>query len=114
LLGPVDSLTDLPGRLTFQQARNAMNTFAKESGGKHFPMTFSGEIPGILQSIDAMLRNQYNMAYDARPDLEPGKKYKLKVSVDVNNDGKADDKKYKVQYRKFFRTAGEKKKKKKK
>ncbi len=45
LLGPTDSLTGMPGRLTFLQARNAMDTIAKDSGGAHFEMTFPREIP---------------------------------------------------------------------
>lgn len=110
LLGPTDSLTGVPGRLTFLQARNAMNTIAKDSGGAHYEMTFPGEIPGILQSIDAIMRNQYSIAYDARPDLKPGKKYKLDVKVDVNGDGKFDDN-YVVQHRKYYRTPEEDKKK---
>ena len=47
-LDATDSITGVPGRLTFLQAQNTMNTFAKESGGMHFPMTFQGEIPGYL------------------------------------------------------------------
>ncbi len=104
LLGPTDSLTGVPGRLTFLQARNAMNTIAKESGGAHFEMTFPGEIPGILQSINAMLRNQYSIAYDANLGLQAGKKYKLEVMVDVNGDGKFDNKQYEVKHRPFYRT----------
>src|SRR5436190_13159916 len=34
-LGATDGLTGSPGRLTFLQAQNTMNTFAKESGGVH-------------------------------------------------------------------------------
>ena len=41
-LGPTDSITGAPGRLTFLQAQNTMNTIAKESGGAHYPMTFEG------------------------------------------------------------------------
>ncbi len=103
LLGPTDSLTGMPGRLTFLQARNAMDTIAKDSGGKHFEMTFPGEIPGILQSIDAIMRNQYSIAYDARPNLKPGKKYELDVKVDVNGDGKYDEKQFVVEHRKYYR-----------
>ncbi|NNE66697.1 MAG: VWA domain-containing protein [Pyrinomonadaceae bacterium] len=114
LLGPTDSLTGVPGRLTFLQARNQMNHFAKTSGGAHFEMTFPGEIPGILQSIDALMRNQYSIGYDANDGLKPGKKYKLKVMVDVNGDGKYDNKQFEVKHRPYFRTPKEKKKKKKK
>jgi len=103
-LPTLDGLTGAPGRLTFLQAQNEMNTFAKESGGMHYPMTFEGEIPQYLQSINALLRNQYNMAYDITTPHEPGKKYKLDVKVDVNGDGNYDDKEFVVQHRQFYVT----------
>ncbi len=104
-LGPTDSLTGVPGRLTFLQAQNTMNTFAKESGGMHFPMTFEGEIPGYLQSINALLRSQYSLAYDlGETAREPGKKYKLEVKVDIDGDGVYDEKAFTVQHRPFYST----------
>ncbi|NNF00850.1 MAG: VWA domain-containing protein [Pyrinomonadaceae bacterium] len=114
-LPATDSISGFPGRLTFLQAKNAMNTFAKESGGQHFPMTFSTELPTILNSINNLLRNQYSIAYDAGIEKrKPGKKYKLVVKVDVNGDGVYDNKSFKVQHRPYFSTEKEKKKKKKK
>lgn len=103
-LGATDSLTGVPGRLTFLQAKNAMNTFAKESGGMHFEMTFESEIPQYLQSINGLLRSQYSLAYDLAAKHEPGKKYKLEVKVDVDGDGTYDEKQYVVQHRPFIVT----------
>lgn len=100
-LGATDSISGFPGRLTFLQAQNAMNTFAKESGGMHFSMTFEGEIPGYLNSINALLRSQYSLSYDLAEKHEPGKKYKLEVKVDVDGDGNFDDKAFTVQHRPF-------------
>jgi len=113
-LDATDSIAGMPGRLTFLQAQNAMNTFAKESGGMHFPMTFEGEIPGYLNSINALLRNQYSLAYDADEKAEPGKKHKIEVKVDINGDGQYDDKQFTVQNRPFYVTPGGKDSKKKK
>lgn len=113
-LGPTDSLTGVPGRLTFLQAQNTMNTFAKESGGMHFAMTFESEIPAYLNTINGLLRSQYNLAYDLTTPHQPGKKYKLDVKVDVDGDGNYDDKAYVVQHRPFYIPPGgddEKKKK---
>lgn len=90
------------GRLTFLQAQNAMNTIAKESGGVHYPMTFEGEVPGYLNNINALLRNQYSLSYDLTGDHQPGKKYKLEVKVDVDGDGVYDDKTFVVQHRPFY------------
>lgn len=104
LLGPTDSLTGMPGRLTFLQATNTMNTFAKESGGVHYQMTFEGEVPGYINSINSLLRSQYSLAYDLDDKHEPGKKYKVEVKVDVDGDGTFDDKAYVVQHRPFYTT----------
>jgi len=98
------SITGMPGRLDFLQATNTMNTFAKESGGAHFPVTFPGEIPSSLQSINDLLRNQYSIAYDASEVREAGKKYKLEVKVDINGDGVYEEKEYTIQHRPFFTT----------
>lgn len=111
-LPATDSLSGMPGRLTFLQAKNSMNTFARESGGMHFEMTFESELPAYLQSINALLRNQYSLAYDVEEKREPGKKYKLEVKVDVNGDGVYDDKQYEVQHRPFYTTPKEKNSKK--
>jgi VWFA-related protein len=101
-LPTLDDLSGGPGRLTFIQAQNAMNTIAKESGGVHYPMTFEGEIPEYLNSINSMLRNQYALSYDLDDKHEPGKRYKLEVKVDVDGDGVYDDKAYVVQHRPYF------------
>jgi hypothetical protein len=94
------------------QAQNAMNTFAKESGGAHFPITFESEIPGALNSINALLRNQYSLAYDAGEKPKDGKKYKIEVKVDLNGDGVYEsDKQLIVQHRPFYQTEKEKKQK---
>ena len=111
LLPATDSITGFPGRLTFLQAQNQMNTFAKESGGKHYPVTFPSELPSVLQSINALLRNQYSIAYAPADEREQGKKYKLEVMVDVNGDGIYDNKQFEVQHRPFYKTAKEEDKK---
>ncbi len=100
-LDPSRVMPGMPDRMSFLQAKNAMNTFARESGGMHFEMTFESEIPAYLQSINALLRNQYSMAYDLAKKHEPGKKYKLEVKVDVDGDGTYDDKQFQVQHRPF-------------
>lgn len=103
-LGATDGLTGMPGRLTFLQAKNAMNTFAKESGGMHFEMTFESEIPNYLNTINGLLRSQYALSYDLPEGREAGKRYKLEVKVDVDGDGTYDDKQFVVQHRPFVST----------
>ena len=106
-LPATDSISGMPGRLTFLQATNTMNTFAKESGGMHFPVTFEGELPSVLQSINGLLRNQYSLGYEPTEKREPGKKYKIEVKVDVDGDGQTDEKQYVVQHRPFYTTPKE-------
>ena len=103
-LGATDGLDGTPGRMTFLQADNAMKTFAKESGGAQFSITFPGEIPSTLQSINSLMRNQYSIAYDAADNREPGKKYNLDVKVDIDGDGVYEEKGYVIQHRPYYVT----------
>ena len=103
-LPATDGIDGMPGRLTFLQAQNTMNTFAKESGGAHFPITFEGEIPGVLNQINGLLRNQYSLAFDAGERPKDGKKHKLEVKVDLNGDGVYEEKQLIVQHRPFYVT----------
>jgi Ca-activated chloride channel homolog len=101
-MDPGRTMPGMPDRMTFLQAKNQMNTFAKESGGMHFEMTFESEIPAYLESINSLLRSQYSMAYDLEKRHEPGKRYKLEVKVDVDGDGVTDEKTFVVQHRPYI------------
>jgi VWFA-related protein len=105
-LPATDSITGAPGRLTFLQADNTLKTFAKESGGAYYPVTFESEVPGALQGIMALLRNQYSLAFEPAEAVavegKKQKKRKLEVRVDVDKDGQFDDKVYEVQHRPFY------------
>jgi VWFA-related protein len=102
-MSPEDGLggATTPGRMTMLQARNALRTFAEESGGAYFPITFPGELPTALQSINALMRSQYSLAYSVG-ERRDGKRHKIEVKVDVDGDGKYDDKEYVVKARQFF------------
>ena len=100
-LPATDSLTGMPGRMTFLQAENTLNTFAKETGGAYYPYTFEGELPKILGSINALLRNQYSLAFNPG-DVHDGKQHKITVKVDVNGDGQYDDKEFVIQARQIY------------
>ncbi|HYJ45868.1 MAG TPA: VWA domain-containing protein [Pyrinomonadaceae bacterium] len=97
--GPFGATT--PGRMTFLQAQNQLTTFAKETGGMYYPITFEGEIPKVLQSINALLRSQYSLGYNPG-DRRDGKQHKIVVKVDVDGDGQFDDKEFVVQSRQFY------------
>jgi Ca-activated chloride channel homolog len=90
-----------PGRMTMLQARNALRTFAEETGGVYFPITFPGELNSSLQTINALMRNQYSLAYSTG-ERRDGKRHKIVVKVDVDGDGKYDEKDFAVQARQFY------------
>lgn len=90
-----------PGRMDFLQAENQLKTFAAETGGAYYPFTFEGEIPGILQNINAMLRSQYSLAFKP-DDIHDGKAHKIVVKVDVDGDGVYDEKTFVVQARQIY------------
>jgi len=103
-LPATDGIDGTPGRMTFLQADNAMKTFAKESGGANFSVTFPGEIPTVIQSINNLMRSQYSIAYDANEKREAGKKFILDVKVDIDGDGVYEEKGYVIQHRPFYTT----------
>jgi len=100
-IGAQDSLLGDPGRMTFLQAQNTLKTFAGETGGAYYPVTFEGEVPKVLSSINALLRSQYSLAFNPG-DVRDGKQHKIKVSVDVNGDGVYDDKEFTIQARQVY------------
>jgi VWFA-related protein len=102
-LGPMDGLggATTPGRMTILQAQNALRTFAKETGGEYFPITFEGELNSALQSINALMRNQYSLGYNPG-ERRDGKQHKILVKVDVDGDGQYDDKEFVVKSRQFY------------
>lgn len=89
-------------RLEFLQAQNALNTFAKLSGGSYFPMTFESEIPQIMRSIEAILRSQYSLGYSPSNTRREGKERKLKIEVDIDGDGQPDNKLLDLRYREKY------------
>jgi len=100
-LPATDDLLGGPGRMTFLQAKNTLGTFARETGGAYFPVTFQGELPNVLQTINALLRSQYSLGYNPG-DVHDGKQHKIVVKVDLNGDGQYDEKEYEIQNRQFY------------
>src|SRR2546427_1615226 len=88
-------------RMTFLQADNTMKTFAKESGGVFYPVTFEGELPNVLSSINALLRRQYSLGFKP-DDVSDGKSHKIGVKGDVDGCGTYDEKAYVVRAREVY------------
>ena len=103
----LDIIYGIPDRMTFLQAQNAMKTFADSTGGKYFPITFPGEIPSVLQSISALVRNEYSMGYIPTNTRREGKRRKIQVKVNVGD--KIDPKLIVVQHRQSYTEPKDKK-----
>ncbi|MBZ5514703.1 MAG: VWA domain-containing protein [Acidobacteriia bacterium] len=84
------------------QARNALTTIAKYSGGQAYFPRFEGELPGIFQQIAAQLRMQYSLGFIPTNPSRDGKFHKLKIDL-VDAQGNelkmVDQKGKKVKYR---------------
>ena len=97
----------IPDRMTMLQAQNQLKTFADSSGGKYFPVTFPGEIPSVLQTIQAMLRNQYSLGYTPSNTRKEGKRRKILVRVNLGDQ--IDPKLIMIQHRQSYVEEGGKK-----
>ncbi len=84
------------------QARNALNTVAKYSGGQAYFPRFEGELKGIYQQVAGQLRTQYSLGFVPSNPSHDGKYHKLKVDV-VDEQGNpwrpVDQKGKQVKYR---------------
>jgi hypothetical protein len=89
-------------RLNFLQAQNQLKAFADRTGGSYFEMTFEGQIPAIMQSIEAILRTQYSLGYEPTNSRREGKERKIQVEVDVNGDGQPDNKQLDLRFRQRY------------
>jgi hypothetical protein len=96
----LDIIYGIPDRMTFLQAQNTLKTFADTTGGKYFPVTFPGEIPSVLQSISALVRNEYSMGYTPTNTRKEGKRRKIQVKVNLGD--KIDPKLIVIQHRQSY------------
>jgi VWFA-related protein len=94
-------------RMTLLQAQNTLKTFADSTGGKYFPVTFPGEIPSVLQSIQALVRNEYSLGYTPTNTRKEGKRRKIQVKVNLGDQ--IDPKLIVIQHRQTYTEPKEKK-----
>lgn len=94
-------------RMTLLQAQNQLKTFSDSTGGKHIPITFPGEIPAALQTVQALLRNQYSLAYTPTNTRKEGKRRKIQVKMNLGDQ--IDPKLIVVQHRQSYVEEGGKK-----
>jgi Ca-activated chloride channel homolog len=79
-------------RMDLYQADATLKAFAKSTGGAAFFPRFVTEYSGIFQTVSALLRHQYSLAYVPTNTARDGKlrKIRVEVEVDVDGDGKFD------------------------
>ena len=88
------------------QARNALTTLAKYSGGQAYFPRFEQDMPSVYQQIAGQLRQQYSLGFTPSNPSKDGKFHKLKVDLidPQGNPLKIIDQKGKnVKYRVVFR-----------
>jgi Ca-activated chloride channel family protein len=84
------------------QARNALTTIAKYTGGQAYFPRFETELPSIYEQLASQLRMQYNLAFVPTNTVRDGKFHRLKVDLvdEMGNPLKIADQKGKpVKYR---------------
>jgi VWFA-related protein len=94
-------------RMTMLQAQNTLKTFADSTGGKYIPITFPGEIPSALQTIQALVRNEYSLGYTPTNTRREGKRRKIQVKVNLGDQ--IDPKLIVIQHRQSYVEAKDKK-----
>lgn len=79
-------------RMSLYQADATLKEFAKLTGGHAFFPRFIAEYRGIFETISALLRHQYSLAYVPTNTERDGKYRRISVEVDadVDGDGKPD------------------------
>jgi Ca-activated chloride channel homolog len=94
-------------RMTMLQAQNTLKTFADSTGGKYIPITFPAEIPSALQTIQALVRNEYSLGYTPTNTRKEGKRRKIQVKVNLGDQ--IDPKLIVIQHRQTYVEPKEKK-----
>jgi len=69
------------GGIGYIQAKNAMDYFARYTGGYTWFPRFQGEMPDIFSTVVDYLRNQYALGFTPPDSARDGKYHKVKVEV---------------------------------
>ena len=87
--------------MTYLQADNQMKTFAQMTGGMWFKPVFQGELPNMVQNINANIRAKYELVYRPSNPKQDGTYRKLRVVL-VDDEGQPlrmqDEKKKPLKY----------------
>jgi VWFA-related protein len=96
-------------RMEMLQAKNALQTLARITGGTAFFPRFDGEYPGIYETVSIHLRNQYSLGFVPRGLEQDEDLREIRIEVDdmdVDGDGDLDE--LKVRHKRgFYNSIGE-------
>jgi VWFA-related protein len=97
-----DQNVNTNARMDLLQADSALKAFTKYTGGQAFFPRFLSQYAGHFQAISKLLRHQYSLGYISTNTAKDGKfrKIKVKVTVDIDDNGKPD--KLKVKHREGY------------
>ncbi len=71
----------------YLQQKNALSSFARQTGGIALFPRFEGELPSIFRTVVSFLRNEYTLTFRLPQERRDGRFHRLKVEV-VGLDGK--------------------------
>ena len=94
---------DPMARMQMLQARNALQSLARATGGTYFFPRFPGEYRSIYETVSVHLRNQYSLGFVPQNLTEDDDLREIRIEVadiDVNSDGKPDE--LEVRHKKGF------------
>lgn len=75
------------GDITYLQGKNALTSFAKQTGGLALFPRFEGELPEIFRSVVGYLRSEYTLSFRPAADRHDGQFHRLRIEI-VDSDGK--------------------------
>lgn len=76
-----DGSMDAETNLTLLQAKSFMETLASLTGGKAYEPVFEGQYRDIFEEITAMLRAQYTIGWQIKPEGLDGKYHEIFIDV---------------------------------
>ncbi len=72
--------------MSYLQGKNALTTFAQQTGGLALFPRFEGELPDIFRSVVGFLRSEYTLAFRPSQENRDGRYHRLSVEI-VGPDG---------------------------
>lgn len=86
-LAEAEAMRSTGSNIRYQQSKNWLTTFARQTGGLALFPRFEGELPDIFRSVVGYLRGEYSMSFRPPKASRDGRYHRLKIEI-VGPDGK--------------------------